>query len=208
MIPPSISWTAAPSVAEVLAAYPAKAKAAKLKGFASVQCILDRGGRLGECKVLQEAPKGSGFAGAAKTLAGRFRLDRSLLPPDAGRLNVTLPMIFDVDALESGAGGKTIWTRTPDFEVLKGAFAHLKPSANSGRAVLSCKVAQGGGLEACTVASEQPAGGGLGDTALALQESFGVATWSDAGLPVVGRTIAVPVRFDFTEPATAEPAKP
>lgn len=90
-------------------------------------------------------------------------------------------------------------------------MAGLKAWEGQGRAVLGFTVAQGGGLEACRVEAEQPSGSGLGQAALALQKSFGLTTWSNEGLAVVGGTIHVPIRFGLAPPeppAQAAPSKP
>lgn len=206
LVRPAISWAEAPTPADVLAAYPPQALAAKVTGFVSLQCGFDRDGRLEDCQTLGAEPKGQGFERAAKTLSKRFRLDPKELPGvrmrDAG---VNLPVTFDAGALRRASLGKPVWTRTPDLDELRTAFANVKTAGSGGRAVLSCAVQQGGQLAPCAIASEQPAGEGLGATALALQGSFRLATWSNEGLPVVGETVQVPIRFDFTAPEPAEP---
>jgi hypothetical protein len=212
VIPPALSWSAAPSIADMLSLYPAKARAEKRSGFASVQCNVGRDGHLQQCSVLREEPRGAGFGSAGRALAGRFQLgaaDLKLL--GAMRATVNLPIAFSLGALEAGAGGKAKWTEVPDAAALDSALADTHPSADSGRAVLNCRVVTGGRLEGCTVASEDPVGGGLGAAALALRENFRVATWSNEGLPVVGGMVDVPIRFDFTQrrpPPSAGAAKP
>lgn len=210
LIPPSISWTEAPTIADVLAAYPAKAKVAKLRGFVSLHCHLDRHGRPDGCEVVQGEPRGQGFERAARTLAARFRLDPKELGRGSADTAVTLPIAFDADALEAATVGKPNWTRLPDLDELHAAFAAGKPSTGAGRAILGCTVIQGGGFADCSILSEQPGGSGLGPTAMLLKQGFRVATWSNEGLPIVGGRVAIPVRFDSPDetPPSAPPARP
>ena len=68
------------------------------------------------------------------------------------------------------------------------------------RTVLNCTVEQGGALGGCKVDSESPAGAGA--VALTLMPRFKVSTWTMEGLPTVGGTIRVPLRYE-AEPAAA-----
>lgn len=213
VIMPAISWTEAPTLADMADAYPAQARATGAAGFASVQCGFGRDGRVRDCAVMREEPRQLGFGAAAKTLAARFRLDPAeVTDVKINSARVSLPFAFEPGLLQQKSIGKPIWTHTPDFEALRTAFLTLKASSPSGRAVIDCQVRQGGRLEGCKLDSEIPSGSGLGQTALALQGSFRVATWSDQGLPVVGGSIHVPIRFNFDEPpagpAQTPPPKP
>lgn len=202
VLPPAVSWTRAPSLSDVAAAYPAQARAAKLGGFASLQCGFGKDGHLRDCSVIREEPRDQGFATAAKALAKLFQLDPAAAPNvRLTEASVTLPVVFDPAAAGASTGGKPVWTHLPDAAALNAAFAAAKPASVAGNAVLACQVGQGGQLEACAVASETPAGAGLGKTALALQTSFRLATWSTEGLPIVGGSTHVPIRFDFSDPS-------
>jgi TonB family protein len=208
--PAALSWIAAPSLQDMAAAYPARARAASLRGFASLQCIVFKDGRLGKCDLMREEPRDQGFATAAKTLVRQFQVDPALLKElSVQRASVSLPFTFDPKVFDGTSGGTAQWTHTPDAADLRAAFTNLKPHAPSGLAVLSCHVLAGGRLDACTVASETPAGAGLGQTALALRDTFRLATWSDEGLPIVGETVHVPIRFNFeAPPPPATPPNP
>lgn len=202
LIPAALPWTLAPSISDVASLYPPKARAGRVAGYVSLNCRLEKTGRLKGCEILREEPKQQGFGAAAKALSSRFQLDPGELK-DASLtgVSVNLPIAFDPNAIEHATPGKALWTRTPDYEALKAALADLKAWEGQGQAVLECMVGQGGHLETCRVASEQPNGSGLGQAALALQKSFGLTTWSNEGLAVIGGAIRVPVRFDIAPAA-------
>ncbi|MDB5422618.1 MAG: putative TonB protein, partial [Phenylobacterium sp.] len=73
--------------------------------------------------------------------------------------------------------------------------------------MLACVVQQGGGVSDCTVQREQPAGIGVGQAALALATHFRLTTWTAEGLPTVGGTVKIPLRYEGGDTAPA-PAKP
>lgn len=201
VVPPATSWGEAPGIADVASLYPAKARADRVGGFASVQCSFSDDGRTKNCRLLREEPMRRGFGDAAKALAARFRLD----PASSKTLrfdhaSAILPFTFDPDLVEAKTAARAVWTRTPDAAALRAALGARPTSSQSGRAVLSCEVRQGGGLQSCSVVSETPSGGGLGQTVLALQDGFRAATWTDQGLPVVGSRIRVPMQFDLDPP--------
>ncbi|MDB5445179.1 MAG: hypothetical protein JWQ97_496 [Phenylobacterium sp.] len=197
LIRPSVSWAEAPTLAEVAAAYPAKARAARSSGFVSIQCGFHRDGRLDGCDVAAEEPKGQGFGAAAKGLLRRFRLDPALAGDQpVNRARVNLPISFNAEAIDRGDPGRPVLTLRPDPVEVRAALQRLRPSGGAGRVTLSCPVAQGGALQTCRVAEEEPGGLRLGEAALSLQDRIRVSTWTDEGLPVVGGTVLIPVKFD------------
>jgi hypothetical protein len=145
-------------------------------------------------------------------LTHHFRIDPGVMgDKPISQAQVQLLITFDAATVDGDPRGygKPTWERAPDFDAFKVAFEAHKPSSTAGRAVLSCRVQQGGGMGDCSLASEEPAGSGLGQAALALQGGFGVATWTAEGLPVVGRMVRFPVRFDMDDPPpAAAPTKP
>ena len=62
-------WLAAPTAADVAAAYPEKARAAGLGGGVELMCSAARDGSMRDCDVLGESPRGQGFGNAARKLA-------------------------------------------------------------------------------------------------------------------------------------------
>lgn len=213
LVPAAISWTEAPSISDLGAAYPPKARAAKLSGFAALSCNFTKAGRLSGCTVDREEPRSQGFGPAARSLTDRFQLDPAALgDKPINKAQVKLRVAFDARTMDAAAEpfGKLNMTTTPTPNEMASALKAAPPSKPAGRAMMDCRVAQGGRLEDCRIASEDPAGSGFGRVALALREQFKVATWSDEGLPVVGLQVRLPLRFeDALEPKPSEaPTKP
>ncbi|HEY0437291.1 MAG TPA: energy transducer TonB, partial [Phenylobacterium sp.] len=73
MAQPAMGWAEAPSYAQVIAAYPKKAKSEGVVGRATLDCQFTAAGRVEHCQTVVEEPKGQGFADAAKALSKTFR---------------------------------------------------------------------------------------------------------------------------------------
>jgi TonB family protein len=200
----TMAWPQAPSYADVLAAYPAKAREAKLGGRATLNCELDRQGGVVHCSTLAEEPKHEGFADAARVLAKQFRAFPT--GPDGKTIagvRLQLPVVFDPATLEGGQPviGKAEWAGLPSGEETNAAFGKLAVAGTT-RVRLACTVQQGGSVSDCKVVTEDPAGQGVGQAALSLAPHFRLTTWTAEGLPTVGGTINIPLRY---EPGKAEP---
>lgn len=195
----AIAWEAAPTQADVVAAYPAGARAAGVGGRVTLDCRVLADRRVSGCQVLAEAPKGQGFAAAARTLTPKFTAPPMTRDGQPVRsVGVQLPFVFSPDALAAGNHpvGKPIWAGLPATEDFAAAFPQ---EAGTVRVGLVCSVAQGGWLVDCKVEREDPAGKGHGAASLALAPKFKVATWSTEGLPIVGGVIHVPIRYELTQ---------
>lgn len=202
-------WSAAPSYAEVAAAYPAKARARRLAGHATLYCDFTNDGRLTHCQTLVEEPRGEGFAAAARKLAERFHAYPAT--PDGkglGNVAVQVPVAFDPAMLDAANQviGRPQWAALPSAEDVHAAFGATPRGIGTVRVVLGCVVQQGGWIGECTVGSETPPGMGLGPAALALAAKVRVVTWTSEGLPVVGARLNVPIRYESGAPEPA-PAK-
>lgn len=205
----ALPWVEAPSYAALALAYPAKAREAGLGGRATLSCGLGEDGRLKNCQLADAQPAGKGFDVAAKVLARQFRF---AVTTDADRkatrdISVHLPVTFDPSTLAPGTPviGKPKWASLPTSEAMTTAFAGINIQGTA-RAALVCNVEQGGGVSGCTVASESPEGLGVGAAALRLVPGFRLTTWSEDGLPVVGGTIRIPLRYEGS-PAAPTPPK-
>jgi hypothetical protein len=74
------------------------------------------------------------------------------------------------------------------------------------RVTIRCKVGEGGALEACETITQEPDGLDYDQAALALSKYFRLAIWTEEGLPSVGGTVRVPIRFDIKDgPPPARP---
>lgn len=199
-----------------MAAYPAKARAEKATGHVTFDCVVGRAGRLGSCRSLTEVPGNFGFAGAARNLVSKFV---SPTEDSSGQSMVgahtQVVVTFPSEALNNSVPviGKPQWMAVPTAEEFNAAFpeAASKAGVLKARVVLRCAVAERGLLTGCQAQSEDPAGYGFGAGAVSLSGKFRVNTWTDEGLPVVGGTVRVPIRYELTQapqPAAPVPAKP
>lgn len=208
MVSASMAWPEAPGYAAVAAAYPAKARAAKLGGRATLACEFTREGRLHNCNTITEEPKHQGFGDAARVLSKQFRAFATL---SNGKsiigAGIQLPVVFDPAMLSGGQPviGKAQWAGLPSGEDTSTAFGKLKIDATA-RVLLACMVLPGGAVSDCRVEQETPAGQGVGAAALSLAPHFRLTTWTAEGLPTVGGTISIPLRYEPTEPQPT-PAK-
>jgi TonB family protein len=204
-----MTWARAPSLAEVAAAYPARAQARKVGGRAILFCNFTREGRLQTCSTIAEEPRGDGFAAAARKLTKDFQaFTQTADGKGLGGASVQLPVSFDPKMLEPAGQvtGAPKWAGLPSAADVTAAFADVPKGIGTVRVVLTCTVQQGGWMDGCVVKSESPAGKGLGPAALALAKKVRVITWTDEGLPVVGGHVDIPIRYESGAPEPA-PAK-
>ena len=212
----NIPWSQAPSVADIVAAFPKKARDQKLSGRTTLDCMITRAGGLASCDTINEEPRGYGFGTASHALAGRFQG-----PTSDGKgqslqgAHTQVLVAFPADYLGNSNPqiGKPQWTGLPSAEDFNAAFpaAAAKAGILKARVVLTCLVVAGGALTDCQAASEDPPGYGFGAGAASLAGKFRVTLWTAEGLPTVGGRVSVPIRYDLQQvpqPAAAPPAKP
>ncbi len=187
-------WVAGPSVADVAAAYPAKAKAAGVGGAVNLTCTLNREGRPRDCYALGEKPSGMGFGAAAKKLAEKLQAQ------DLGGQEVRVPVTFDPQVLK---GEPTVhapaWAALPAAADFQASFPKTANGVNDVRVTLVCDVAAGGALSGCGVDREEPAGQGYGQAALALAPKIRVSPWSLEGEATIGAKVRVPLHYQLTQ---------
>ena len=96
------------------------------------------------------------------------------------------------------------WTRKPTGEELA---LHIPTEARGliGRAILDCVVTAAGRLSDCRVTSDDTSGQGLSAVVIKLAPYFRAAPLSKSGVPVAGRRVAIPVRFN--QPSDEPPAE-
>jgi hypothetical protein len=196
-------FSQAPTVADVAAAYPVRAKAAGLSGSVMLTCEVARDNHPKACAALKEAPSGYGFGVAAERLAEQMVVDT----PMAGR-NIFIPVNFDTSILKGEATvTKPIWAEMPAIQDVQASFPKTQNGVNNVRVVLGCLVEADGALSGCSIAQEDPPGQGYGAGALALASKFRVAPWAQDGSPTIGAHIKLPIRYALT-PAPPPAAKP
>jgi TonB family protein len=202
MVYARMPYRSAPTYGEVLAAYPAKARAKKVSGVATLTCTIGKDGRLGGCLKIREEPEGYGFAPAARTLAPRFMVPtQDNEGRDTAGARTIVLVSFAAETLDDQGSlvGQPHWTALPSI----GDLAAVVPvkarrlGALQARVMIRCKVGEGGVLEGCEAVSQEPEGLGYDEAALALSKDFRLAIWTEEGLPSVGATVQVPIRFDI-----------
>ena len=189
------TWTAAPTAADMAAAYPEKARAQGVGGGAQLVCTAARDGALEDCEILAEAPRGLGFGAAARKLVE----DKLRVAGVVKGTEVQVPVSFPAE-LAKGATStvKTpVWASLPNVGEMQAAAPKEPGGPNNVRVTLVCDVQAGGTLSGCTVDREEPTGHGFGQAILGLAPRFQVALMSAEGMPTVGAKVRVPVRFDL-----------
>lgn len=189
----------------MVAAYPEKARAARIGGHVALRCDFRDDGRLRRCETVAEEPLKMGFGRAAKALAEKFQANPATADGKGlGGASVQVPVSFAPDMLDPATvdAGQPKWAGAPTYADVDAAFQALPRDLGPIRVVLGCTVRQGGSLAGCSVESENPPGRGAGAAALTLVPKFRMTTWSAEGLPIVGSKVRVPIRYE----APASPA--
>jgi TonB family protein len=195
---PAMVWDEAPGYVDVAGVYPKKAAASKIGGRATVACNFDATGRLANCNVIAEEPKGQGFGTAAKALSKQFRTFTQTADGKGVKdIGIHLPVVFDVAMIGAvrPVVGQPRWAALPSREEMAGTFGALKLEGTL-RTTLSCTVAAKGALGDCRVMSETPEGKGVGAAALTLTPKFRLTTWTAEGLPTIGGSVQIPIRYE------------
>jgi TonB family protein len=204
-------WISAPTLQEVAEAYPAKARAERIGGHATLNCIFTKTGTLRGCQTLRDEPNGYGFAKAARALASKFVGPTSLADSKStSGADTQIRFTFAPEMLDGViAPSRPVFLKAPTADEMLAGFPQsaLKAGVMSARVVMTCKVIAGGRLDACTMLSEEPQGYGLGKATLPLASAFQLSPWSQDGVPLVGTDVRVPIRYAFEEapPQTPSP---
>lgn len=85
------------------------------------------------------------------------------------------------------------WLQTPTAEDVGRVTPTLPEPPAEVHVLMVCRITEAGGLEACMIRSETPAGLGYGAAALALAPIFKMPAVDLDGRPVAGRTVQIPI---------------
>jgi hypothetical protein len=179
---------ARPSDAEVMAAWPAAAKARSLAGSAVMHCVAETDGTLSGCQIMLERSH-AGFGQALLSLGPRFRMWPSAKERAAGAADVVISATWPapetpVDWVQKPKPGDFSTTVTP------AAWR----AGSEGQAVMNCLTARMGSLHDCMVVYQAPAGKGFGAMALRFQGFLRLKPATLAGKPIES---GLDVVFDF-----------
>lgn len=193
-------WLAAPSFADVAGAYPDIGGGAA--GQVVLHCALQKDGTLHACKTLYLKPIDRDFDVAAMKLVHLFRMQI-----DPAVLRAHQPMVADVAMslaapFRNEAKTKVIsapaWLAAPtptDLATLYPAEAAQK-GIIGGSGAADCTVAPDGTLTDCRPFGDgTPPGVGFSQAAAKAAAMMRMSPWTDAGGPVDGALVRVPVRF-------------
>jgi hypothetical protein len=195
------TWIAAPTAAEVAAAFPKKAKAAGIGGGVELMCTAARGGGMTDCEVLNESPRGYGFGAAARKLAEQKIRAAGVAKNDEVRVPLAFPA--ELSTRSSYTVKTPVWTAVPTVGEIQAVVPKTEGGPNNARVTLVCEVQPGGSLTGCVVDREEPAGQGFGPAILTLAPRFQVGPLSGEATPTAGAKVRVPVRFDLKPVAQA-----
>ncbi|WP_337188808.1 hypothetical protein [Phenylobacterium sp.] len=207
-----LPWSAAPTVAQVVQAYPKKAREAGQGGTAVLACRIKADGGLIACDKVRETPSGLGLLSAARSLVPHFRTPtRDSKGNAVAGARAHVSVTFAPELLEQApAVGRPSWRAVPSIEDLA---AVIPPAARAAkvfraRVMMTCRVVSEGRVDGCSVESEAPEGLGYGAAAMSLTPQFRLAVWTDEGLPTVGGAVRIPLRFDLEALAVQEGPAP
>jgi protein TonB len=90
------------------------------------------------------------------------------------------------------------WAHKPSGEDIARYYPERAQRLNvEGRATLSCTVNARGGLDACSISSEEPENQDFGSAAMKLSKLFKMRPQTKDGAPVDGGKINIPIRFQL-----------
>lgn len=188
-------WVAAPTTADVAAAFPEKAKAAGIGGGVELMCTAARDGSMTDCDILNETPRGYGFGNAARRLAEQKMRAAGVAKNDEVRVPVGFPA--ELANRLSYTVKTPVWTAVPTVGDIQAVVPKAEGGPNNARVTLVCEVQPGGSLTGCVVDREEPVGQGFGPAILTLASKFQVGPLSGEATPTVGAKVRVPVRFEL-----------
>jgi hypothetical protein len=194
-------WVQAPTFADVGAAFPTVVRG---DGDVTVRCKVWSEGAIGDCRLRDERPAGAGFAKAALSLIKRFRANMDGIVWRLGDNLVADLKIHFTDPRSAEFVERRIAQPTWLTEADPAQAAALFPVAASakglrtGRGVASCGVAADGRLEDCVPLPGDPDGLGFSEAAVKIASVMRMNPWTDAGGPVDGAHVRLPIRFDLS----------
>lgn len=98
--PPAVAWTRRPSGTDLARFYPDEALGRGISGRATISCLVQATGRLADCEVISEYPRGAGFGQATVRVLERGlemgASDGGPLPERAAGARVEIPLTWAV----------------------------------------------------------------------------------------------------------------
>lgn len=196
-------WLAAPTAAQVVAAWPAEAGALP-SGQAVLRCDLNKTGGLTSCDVISENPRNKGFGKAAKTLSKSFKVSfGGQNGKDLDDYKIDVPFRFRNPASpDTRRLTRPNWIRSLNAEGMADIYpaAAVKAGVKTGLGVVSCMTTPSGDLTDCQALREEPAGLDFSAAAVQAASVMRMNPWTKEGDPVEGLKITLPIRFEWQDP--------
>ena len=188
---------AAPTRAQVAAAYPHEALGKGLVGKATMRCKISPTGSLEACTSLSEIPASLGYGRAALSLSSFFKVQINSANSDAiYTATVDVPVTFHDPSLSSGPPRITnpSWIQMVSYEDFNAAYPAKAVAAgiDRGNAQIQCVVASSGHLTGCQVHWEFPKDLGFGEAAIKIASQMVMSPWTPTGEAVDGATFVIP----------------
>lgn len=209
-------WEQAPTFDDMRAAWPESAGDLAV-GTSVLRCAVapSGSGKLTNCTIAGQVPKGSPFGAAARTLIDKLRLKAT--PEEARKYagaDIAVSFRFYNPASPAGQAMKVekpdwIVTIDPDKVVALYPSKAADAGVGEGVGVADCLVAPDGKMADCRVSREAPADMGFGLSAVAAVSVMQMDLWTPEGRPVAGARVKVPIKFSLAPEARVEaPAAP
>ena len=196
-----VAWTAAPSVSDVWAAYPPKARSQKRNGRVTLECIIRADGALGSCSSHNLDRDSADFLPAAKDLVKKFRVPVAF---DEGGstagVHVLVPFDFRWDQPPVPTfSTKLPWVAIPAGESFEAELAPVLKTAGvrSIQVRAECSVGPDGRLKDCAVMGSTPEIANLQPVIDRLAPGFILPRWTDTGATYSGGKVVLPLRYSL-----------
>lgn len=192
-------WVAAPTWAQLSAAFPRMATATS--GTATIQCQVQTDGSLKGCEILNETPRNNGIGSAAIKLSEQFKARVPEAAPGRPTTGLVVQLVVPLNKAPNTGAPRTItqpnWLTVPSAGAVASAFPATARERNvtGGTGRMSCAIAADGKLTDCTRGPELPAGSGFSDAALRLAGLYTISPWVQGVGPSEGARIPVTVQF-------------
>jgi TonB family protein len=190
-------WLAAPSFAQVAAAYPDIGGG--VTGEAALHCDLNHDGSLSQCKANYQHPPDRDFGDAALKLSKIFRLRvggemvKSFQPMSVN-VFMRLPPPFGPQG-QARPLSDPIWLTGPNLTAQFPALAKAK-GVVAGVGLVDCTVAPDGALTGCQpVGPGDPPGLGFSEAAAKTAQAMRMSPWTADGGPIDGAHIRLSLRL-------------
>jgi len=188
--------------AAVMAFYPAKARADRIEGSATLVCGSTEHMALKDCVLKGEAPGGYGFGEAALALARQSKENPAVVWKSDRRDPVTFAFRLTPPSISPNTLVAAHAVTDPNVlskpSIADVVLAYPDGALNrqvSGKATLDCAVTVDGRLDRCAVADETPSGQGFGRAALKLASRYRLTPLLYDGRPQDGARVRLPVNF-------------